>query len=343
MSTGSQKKVKEATVHQIRKDTRQLVVYMLAHIEEGLLLKLKADESFEKARTGTCVVSLVESLYERAANATDSKRIDGAAAKSKFEGLKMASMDDYYKFRSQTNLNYANGVRADFGVTEKEAVEIAVGNLDIRVFPGLMRDLLGKKHPWTEISDLTEMWKFVDGEYLVWKKLGKMVDNNSSPTLPKIEFGGGGEAFAAVTENGSGKETRKNDIGTKRSTDVLDSPGGKRRADDREYKSSDFCHNFAQQGRCSWGENCRYRHESDQDILRREGYRAREQGDRGNGELLDNRGKAFDRSQSKRDHDVTDRERDRERERYDRERRERERQRERERERERQRQRERER
>ena len=56
----------------LRSEGRSLVGFICSCIEDELLLKLEEDAEFAKARSGTCVVSLMEAIQDRAANATQS-------------------------------------------------------------------------------------------------------------------------------------------------------------------------------------------------------------------------------------------------------------------------------
>jgi hypothetical protein len=265
--TGDAAVTSKGVLH-MRRDCRNLIAHLCSRIEEGLLLTLGQDKDFETARTGSCVVTFVEALRNRAANATLSKRADAKAARTRFEDGKMGSKD-YHRFKFQTNENYADTVRAGAGISIPDAVETIVGNLNKEVFPTLYRDLLSKHGTWTGVKDLPEMWKIVDSEYTVFKTM------NPEQVQEK-------EGVSIVNRRLEHEETSMSAfmINQKRLESKLDSIiGEKRKLDNSNTNSTlgnlEFCHNFARYGRCTFKDKCRFKHEFDLDVLRKGGYRPR--------------------------------------------------------------------
>ena len=154
-------------IQSLKSSSRGLMALLCSSIQEELLLKLMEDQEFEKARKGTCVVTLIEAIQNRAANATQVSRIDRKEAERIFNEFRMSGRD-YLKFKKQMNLNHINALRAGCEISGQDAVGTIVANLSAEVFPTLHKELLRKETAWKDVKDLTAMWKLIDAEYQVF-------------------------------------------------------------------------------------------------------------------------------------------------------------------------------
>lgn len=301
---------REKNVNGLRRANRSLIAYISSCIEDSVMMVLKQDRAFEEARQGSCALTLVEALLNKAANSTGDELTDSNKARTKLEDCRMEGFE-YFAFREKVNRLWVNGLRAKVVIKGRDTVSTIVRNLSRDVFPDTFRDFLLSKDAvtpskWTAVTDLPKMWTVIDAEFVAWRtmNLGKIRVKFKEPPAAKEESTK--EEFAGFIVD---RVVEK--LGAKRLIEEDEAPGGKSRKINKG-----FCHNYAETGGCPFGSKCRYTHESDRRKLKEQGYEFRRGEYRSRNEYEDRRDREYedDRQRQRNSDLVRQRKKDRDRE-----------------------------
>lgn len=267
-------------IGQLRSVGRSLVGFICSCIEDELLLRLEEDEEFAKSRNGTCVVSLMEAIQDRAANATQSSRIDKVEAERTFRGYRMVD-DKYLLFKRQTKANHLNAQRAGSTMSDEEAVGTIVSNLNTVVFPTIYKEFLKKEAPWTLVVDLAAMWRIIDAEYRIFTAMRIGIEESTKKTHPGLvskpveEVGHVAymaqmtqEQFDSAVKQGVQEQLKR------KSYEVGIGDTKRLKSTEIEGQPQRFCHRFAKFGFCKFKDGCSFVHCNDRAVLAKAGYEA---------------------------------------------------------------------
>ncbi len=113
---GESTSLREKNVFFLRRANRNLIAYILSCIEDSVMVTLRQDSAFEEARQGSCALTMVEALLNKAANATGDGITDSKKARTNLEDCCMEGFE-YFAFREKVNRLCVNGHRANVAMS----------------------------------------------------------------------------------------------------------------------------------------------------------------------------------------------------------------------------------
>ena len=266
-----EKSIRDLSQARLRENGQAAITCALTFISPDLLMNLNNDKGFRNAAQGTCVVTFVEELHRMAACRMRNPREDRKEAKTALENTVMEDNNFYlWKVAFETGMGRCD--HAECNIPDQEVLEIAINGLSNDVFPFVRRDFYGKTNEYKSLTDIESLWNLLEQEYVLYLR------------DPRSRTPGNMQGKRKEQKDNQTEDHRAyflDQIACVVNASVETSLGnlGKRKLASKENlrpgQKNFFCHNFAEKGVCNFNENCRFRHSSDKDELRKAGYRPR--------------------------------------------------------------------